>query len=240
MRNPQRDAGRIVDGNVLRVLSRIYAISKPVDIAKNMLLFWELEEKLIPEKEARYFNQGLMELGALICTAQNPSCALCPLKDHCAARKKGDPENYPVRRYRKKTVRVTATALILSRNGRYLLRRRPLGQIMGGLWEFPEWKLAKNRTLLPDQIKKRTARLVKKTFGTDLKNLKYEKTVKRNYTHHLEALYVFSGSTEKDVKLFFKERWPVIWMREKDFGKYPFSSAHAKIAESLGPLTKVF
>ena len=70
----------IVDGNVLRVLSRIFAITKPIDDPKNQPLFWRLQESLIPQGNARYFNQTLMELGALICTNQNPLCGRCPAR----------------------------------------------------------------------------------------------------------------------------------------------------------------
>ena len=94
----------IVDGNILRVLSRLYAIEKPIDVEKNKALFWELEESLIPKGEARYFNQALMELGALVCSTKNPSCAVCPIRKFCAACKNDSAENYPVRKKRKKIV----------------------------------------------------------------------------------------------------------------------------------------
>ena len=137
----------IVDGNVLRVLSRVYAIQKPIDIEKNKETFWQLQESLIPKGQARYFNQALMELGALVCSTQNPSCAICPLRTFCKAYKQDRAEDFPVRAKRKKTVKVEATAIVLVSNGKYLLQRRPLGKIMGGLWEFPEWKVAANKAL---------------------------------------------------------------------------------------------
>ncbi|MBI3316153.1 MAG: A/G-specific adenine glycosylase, partial [Candidatus Omnitrophica bacterium] len=127
----------IVDGNVLRVLSRLYAIDKPIDVEKNKGLFWKLEKRLIPKGQARYFNQALMELGALVCVKNIPRCLECPLKNFCKARRLGRAGQYPVRAKRKKMVKVQAAALVLSKNGRYLIRRRPEGKIMGGLWEFP-------------------------------------------------------------------------------------------------------
>ena len=73
----------IVDGNVLRVLSRLYAISDPIDVEKNKEKFWKLQESLIPPKNARDFNQGLMDFGAMLCTARNPKCLVCPMSKSC-------------------------------------------------------------------------------------------------------------------------------------------------------------
>src|SRR3989338_1893173 len=123
----------IVDGNVLRVLSRVYAIEKPIDVPKNIERFWKLQEGLIPLGEARYFNQALMELGALVCTSTDPQCPACPIRRFCQAFKNNNAETYP-RRLKKKTItKVTASAVVLSHQGRYFIRRRPTGKVMGGL-----------------------------------------------------------------------------------------------------------
>ena len=161
----------IVDGNVLRVLSRVYAINQPIDREKNKVIFWELQERLIPEGQARFFNQALMELGALVCSARNPACAVCPIRNFCVAYKNDAAENYPIRHKKKKIVKISAGALILKRNDKYFIRKRPLGQIMGGLWEFPEWKLAQNKTLAADESLKKTARLAEKEFLSKLTSI---------------------------------------------------------------------
>ena len=220
----------IVDGNVLRVLSRIYAIKKPIDVEKNKVLFWDLQEKLIPKGKARYFNQALMELGALICTAQNPSCLLCPVYAFCKATKGNNAENYPFRLHRKKIVKVHASALVLESKGKYLVRLRPLGKIMGGLWEFPEWKLSKNKPLLPNAIKKKTEKLAAQEFSTNTGPIHALETIKRNYTHFNESLSIFHADCEANL-IHPRTDWKHRWISKKDFEKYPFSSAHAKIAD---------
>jgi len=221
----------IVDGNVLRVLSRLYAIKKPIDVEKNKALFWTIQEKLIPKGKARYFNQALMELGALVCTTQNPACAICPIRGSCKASKQGDSENYPVRNKRKKTVKVVAAALVLENQGRFLIRLRPVGKIMGGLWEFPEWKLSKNKTMSEDLIRKKTEKLAAKEFSVEFGHLKNIGVVKRNYTHHLETLHVFRSDAAKQMT--DKTGWRSLWASKKEFVEYPFSSAHAKIADLI-------
>ncbi|MEI8345632.1 MAG: NUDIX domain-containing protein, partial [Candidatus Omnitrophota bacterium] len=205
---------------------------------KNHEIFWRLQEKLIPQNLARQFNQALMELGALICLTQNPSCPLCPIRPYCKAARRGDPENYPVKIKRKKTVRVIASAAILEHKGRYLIRRRPLGAVMGGLWEFPEWKLGQNKELDAHQIQNLTRRRLKREFGIHLGRSRRLEPIKRNYTHHLEILYPFQiavKTARPDVLPGSgAARWPHAWITLKDFGRYPFSSAHAKMAARLG------
>lgn len=221
----------IVDGNIYRVLARLYAIAKPVDVPKNQGEFWRLQEKLIPPGQARNFNQALMEFGALVCTPQNPACPVCPLQGHCRAFKEGDAERYPVRSGRRKTVKVEAAALALKKDGKYLLRLRPVGSIMGGLWEFPEWKLGRDKTIRLDEKLNRLKRLAKKEFGTNSLSVEHAGRIKRNYTHHLETMDVFSAEVVHSVKP--KTDWNHVWASPKEFVRYPFSSAHAKIARLL-------
>src|SRR3989338_2667806 len=114
----------IVDGNVLRVLSSVYAINQPIDREKNKVIFWEFQERLIPEGQARFFNQALMELGALVCFARNPACTVCPIRNFCAAYKNDAAENYPIRHKKKKIVKISAGALILKRNDKDFIRKR--------------------------------------------------------------------------------------------------------------------
>lgn len=223
----------IVDGNVLRVLSRVYAISKPIDVPKNTEIFWTLQEKLIPKGKARFFNQALMELGALVCSKSNPSCAICPIQKFCKAYQNNEVEKYPVRAKKKKTVKVVASALVLNKNGKYLIHKRPLGKIMGGLWEFPEWKLTRNKALSLKKIEALTLKNLREDFGDHTAELKPVGRIKRNYTHHLETLHVFQAAANGLKPSGDRKNWESAWITPQEFSKYPFSSAHAKIAKLL-------
>lgn len=217
------DRKPIVDGNVVRVLARIFTIQKPVDQLKNREEFWKLQESLIPKDSARDFNQALMELGALVCTSENPACRLCPIRKHCQAFQTDQVDRFPVRSKRKKMVKVEAVALVLEKDEKIFIHKRPLGKIMGGLWEFPEWKLNGRKSVN-----------FEKELGIKIENLKFLGEIKRNYTHHLERLRVFVGATRR-VALTRepKSDWPSAWASQSDFKKYPFSSAHAKISNLL-------
>jgi len=220
----------IVDGNVLRVLSRLYAIKKPIDLEKNKEYFWKLEDSLIPKGRARDFNQALMELGALVCLPQDPRCSACPVRNSCEALKREETERYPVRAKKRKKILVQAASLVLSKEGRFFIRRRPEGKIMGGLWEFPEWKLSFDRELPAHVIEKKVYDLALKEFGSSLSKPKNLGKIKRHYTHHQETLWLFRSRLEGLEKAPAKNSWPRAWATEDDFERYPFSSAHAKIA----------
>jgi len=127
----------IVDGNVIRVLSRVYAVAKDPKSSEGRKFFWKKAEDVLPAGSPGDFNQALMELGATVCSPENPSCLLCPIRESCAARKKGRMEDFPagVRKTRYRTVRMTA-ALVL-REERLLMVQRPAAGLLKGMWEFP-------------------------------------------------------------------------------------------------------
>lgn len=222
----------IVDGNVFRVLSRVYALKDNIDIPKNREKFWRLQEKLIPKGQARYFNQALMELGALICVTNNPKCLICPIQKFCQSSKDGNPENYPVRSERRKIVKVQAAALILRKNNRFLIHQRPQGKIMGGLWEFPEWKISHDKALPENLLRDKTLKLAQKELGLKKMSLEPLGKIKRSYTHHQELMHIFT-SDWKGEEITDLRGWPSKWISRKELTIYPFSSAHAKIASKI-------
>ena len=223
----------IVDGNVLRVLSRLYAVKKPIDLEKNKEFFWKLEESLIPKGRARDFNQAVMELGALVCLPQNPRCSVCPVRDFCEAFKRDEAEHYPIRAKKRKKVTVHAASLVVSKGTRFLIQRRPEGKIMGGLWEFPEWKLSFDRELSASAVEKKVVDLALKEFGFSLSKPETLGKIKRHYTHHHETLWLYRSRMVAKVETAAKNGWPRAWATEADFDRYPFSSAHAKIVSIL-------
>lgn len=135
----------IVDGNVVRVLSRLVAEGGAPDATPVKRRLWQLAEALVPppgeggRNDPGDFNQALMELGATICVPQRPSCLVCPLSPHCAARKTGYPERYPGKKRERAVPMVDVVTLLLRRadTGEVLLLRRPPAGLWGGLWEPP-------------------------------------------------------------------------------------------------------
>ena len=116
----------IVDGNVRRVLSRIYGWED--DSPKRL---WEAAELLVKQGEPRLINQAVMELGATVCSFKAPRCLVCPIQTSCIAYKTGMQTAIPPVKKRPETVRVQVFAVVSEREGRHLMRQSK------GLWEFP-------------------------------------------------------------------------------------------------------
>ena len=128
----------ILDGNVTRVLARVFGIDTDIKSPVTLKQLWHLSEALLPGGRAGGFNEALMDLGATVCTPRAPSCTRCPLSTKCIAYTKGTPEAYPVKQAKQAIpTRNILTAVIFDAKGHFLLAQRPPKGLLGGLWEFP-------------------------------------------------------------------------------------------------------
>jgi A/G-specific adenine glycosylase len=126
----------VIDGNVERVVARLYAIETPLPAAKPLIRARAAE--LTPERRAGDYAQAMMDLGATICTPKNPACAICPLSSPCAGRVSGDPARFPVKGPRAvRPMRRGAAFYILRADGAVLVRTRPAKGLLGGMTEIP-------------------------------------------------------------------------------------------------------
>ncbi len=130
-----------VDGNVYRVLSRLFALTDPIDTTAGQRVYWALAEALLDRAHPSRHNQGLIELGALICLPRRPLCAECPVGDYCEARQRGMQEQLPVKQGRTE-VRPRYMYYFLVRlqtegETSCLIRRREGRDIWHGLYEYP-------------------------------------------------------------------------------------------------------
>lgn len=123
--------GAILDGNVKRVLARCFAVEGD----KRQ---WALAERLLPARGIRGYTQGLMDLGATVCTRRNPACGRCPLMRRCVARREDRIDELPAPRRRKALPLRKTTWLVMLHRGEVVLERRPSSGLWGGLWTFPE------------------------------------------------------------------------------------------------------
>lgn len=125
----------VVDGNVYRVLGRLYAIDTPIDTTQGQRLFRTLAADILPPGRAADWNQAMMDLGAMVCTPRSPQCGECPLSVYCATYTRGTAENYPVKRGKVKQRERRFIYLWVECGGCAALRCRPGGDIWQGLWE---------------------------------------------------------------------------------------------------------
>ncbi|MFN0149149.1 MAG: A/G-specific adenine glycosylase [bacterium] len=128
----------ILDGNVIRLLSRLFRVEGDPRQRETREELWRLAAALVPASDPSSFNQGLMELGALVCRPREARCGECPLARECGARAANAVDRYPVRAPRPATRAVhVAAALAYDRSRRVLLVRRDAAGAMRGLWELP-------------------------------------------------------------------------------------------------------
>ncbi len=129
-----------VDGNIERVIARLYAIDKPLPAAKPAI--FRLASALTPGRRAGDFAQAMMDLGATICSPKRPACALCPWDKSCVARTRGDAETLPRRLPKREgTLRRGAAFVVRRADGSLLVRTRPAKGLLGGMTEVltTEW-----------------------------------------------------------------------------------------------------
>jgi A/G-specific adenine glycosylase len=181
----------VVDGNIERVASRLFAIEMPLPKAKAQLR--AAIASVWPKKRGGDFAQGLMDLGAGVCTPRNPKCLLCPLSNECAARAQGIADRLPARAKRaaKPTRRGIAYALFNAK-GEMLFERRPEKGLLGGMLGMPgsEWS-----TTAPDPAPPAKAKWTRAGTAT------------HTFTHfHLE-LEVMTAEAPKNHKLKDGQRW---------------------------------
>jgi len=128
----------ILDGNVIRVLSRLFRVGGDPASTPVKKALWALAEAVLPAARVGDFNQSLMELGALVCRPTSPDCAACPLLARCGASAAGDVDAYPQVRKRKPVPTVERVAVLLRRPaGDWLMVRRPEEGLLASLYELP-------------------------------------------------------------------------------------------------------
>src|SRR5262249_33159306 len=126
----------VLDGNVARVLSRLFALSAAVRDPQGARRLWALAERLVPERGAGEWNQALMELGATVCLPRAPRCGACPVFAHCRAYATNRVHAFPPVVARRTPVAMRRAVALIARGRRLLMARRE-GPLLAGLWEPP-------------------------------------------------------------------------------------------------------
>jgi A/G-specific adenine glycosylase len=217
-----------VDGNVRRVLCRVFGIEQDVTRSATQRELEALATSLLPAGRAGTFNEALMELGATICTPRAPICDRCALRELCQAYAGGDPEALPVRRPRKPIPHYEAAAAATIRaDGRVLVAQREPDDLLGGLWEFPGGKREEGETL-PECL----AREMREELDIGVAVGKRVTVVQHTYSHFRLTLHAFycrlvSGEPQCLECAAFQ------WVTLTELDGLPMSVADRKIARTL-------
>ncbi|MBI1871690.1 MAG: A/G-specific adenine glycosylase [Chlamydiae bacterium] len=210
----------VVDGNVKRVLSRIFLLSNdPGKIYKEA-------ERLLVKGEANSFNQAMMELGATVCMPQNPVCLLCPIQSDCKAFQQGLQGKYPIAEKRIVQKNIKTFGGLIWKKGKLLIRQRPLKGLLGGLWEFPTYvtKNGEGTTAYFEHLKKEVQLQIK--IGKKIGDFKHI------YTHLIEWLEIYDYEwVEGQIPRTLKKTW--VWVSPEKLKDFPFSGICAKVREKV-------
>ncbi|MFH1858334.1 MAG: A/G-specific adenine glycosylase [Candidatus Omnitrophota bacterium] len=216
----------VLDGNVSRVLVRLYAISKPPKLPRLTQELWKHAAQLLPKQSPGEFNQALMELGARICLPKKPMCLVCPVQAHCEARTLGMEEKLPAKSLSRKIPLLEVAVGVVKHKGRYFIQRRPPEGLLGGLWEFPGGRIEKGEK--PEECLRRE---LKEEAGMKVKIVRRFPCVRHAYTHFRVILHPFE--CRLDGKKPGKGGGPKRWVRFEELSKYAFPAANRKIFEYL-------
>jgi A/G-specific adenine glycosylase len=132
----------ILDGNVKRVLGRALGFAGDLSWAAQERALWQRAQELVPEHGVEHYTQGLMDLGATLCSVRKPACERCPLATLCVARREGRPEAYPVKTRKPRRGSRHHALLWLAQGESLWLVRRPESGVWAGLWSLPEFESA--------------------------------------------------------------------------------------------------
>ena len=162
----------ILDGNVKRVLARHFAVEGFPGERSVETRLWQLAESLLPATDIEPYIQGLMDLGATVCTARVPQCERCPVRETCAALAQNRVGELPAARPRRLVPRRRTAMLVLRRGGDVLLQKRPAVGVWGGLWCFPEIESEDD-----------PARVAKRLYGCEIASLERLGLLRHGFTH---------------------------------------------------------
>jgi A/G-specific adenine glycosylase len=209
-----------VDGNVERVVARLFAVQQPLPAAKAEIR--RLAQALTPPRRAGDFAQALMDLGASLCTPKRPSCLVCPLQRDCAAYEHGLEAVLPARAARpERPVRLALAFLALREDAHVLLRRRPEAGLLGGMLEVPSTDWAE--TLPPVAEALRSAPVRAEWWSVP-------GVVAHTFTHfRLEAL-VYRAIVPTDATLtFWADPQRCRWLPRRELDRAALPSVMRKI-----------
>jgi A/G-specific adenine glycosylase len=222
----------LVDGNVTRVLCRVFRIEgSPKNLAVRQRI-WSIAEELLPETNVGRFNQSLMELGSEVCQPRRPRCQDCPVRQICAARLHDKQDSLPARVPKKPLPSYVVAVGVIYRDGRILIDKRKPHGLLGGLWEFPGGKKRRGESL-----KAALRREVREELGVSIRVGPLLAVVDHAYSHFRVHIHAFecthvSGEPRCIACADLK------WVRPSDLGRYAFPAANNKIIQALRSLTR--
>ena len=220
------EAVAVLDGNVIRVLTRLIDSPEEISQPKVVEQLWTLANDLLPKKRPGDYNQALMDLGRMVCTPRRPDCPHCPVSEFCLAATRGTQELRPVKKPKAPLPEVRAAAAVIrDEAGRLLLMQRPEEGLLGGLWMLP------GGSCEPDESYANCLqRSLAQTLGIKVRVGTEMAAATQTLTHFRLRLRAFAcelvAGTPTD-----KTRWA--WVASAELSNYSLGKADREIVDRL-------
>lgn len=217
----------VLDGNVKRVLARVFHFKQPVNTPDGEKQLWQLADQLLPHGKAGDYNQAVMDLGATVCTPKSPRCESCPVKLQCEANKLGLQTKLPVMLEKPPVPHLTVCAAIIHKNDQVLIARRPSKGLLGGMWEFPGGKLEQG-----ESFEQALAREIREELAADITVHSHLGVYHHAYTHFKVTLNAYHASLAGAEPLAV-EASEIRWVNINELVNFPMGKIDRRISEDL-------
>jgi A/G-specific adenine glycosylase len=218
----------VVDGNVLRVITRLEGIEDDIRKSATKNAVQEIADEWLDPERPGDFNQAVMELGATVCTPKNPTCESCPLQHECVAQQQVKTETIPYKSPAKKRPHHhIGVGVVRNEQNEVLIALRPDDAMLGGLWEFPGGK-QKKKEQLPETV----ARELEEELGISVSVNQKIMSLKHAYSHFKITLHAYY-CTLKEGTPTPKASQEVRWVSIDELPDYPFPKANRKLTEKI-------
>lgn len=222
----------VVDGNVIRVLSRWNGIEDDVRKTGTQKQIQEIADNCIDTENPSDFNQGMMELGAVICLPKNPLCWECPVANGCAAFQMVRTDSIPYKSKKKKTPHhQIAVGICVNAAGEVLIALRQEDKMLGGFWEFPGGKIEKGESAEEAVIRELREELAVVTEVHPKKLIE----IKHAYSHFKITMHAYFCRIKDGIPKP-KESREIKWVNVDELQDYPFPKANRKLTEAIQEL----
>ena len=224
----------VLDGNVIRLLTRVFAVSAETTKSRTRRRLRQLADALLKDAYAAgvspgAFNQAMMELGATVCTPTAPDCPACPLQAACAAYSEGTPEAYPQKRKKSPVPHHDiAVGLLENDAGEFFIQRRPDEGLLGGLWEFPGGKREEE-----EDLKETCRRELREELDVDVEVGALFHKLDHAYSHFKITLHAFRCRLPADASPTPAEGQLARWVPPEALSDYAFPRANRRLIEEL-------
>ena len=219
----------LVDANVERLFARLFNLASPVKDKDSQAFLWQKAAELLPRGNARFFNQALMELGALICLPRAPRCGQCPLREHCEARRLETTGERPVAGRKQERIPIDMVTGVLHHRGRIFIQKRLADDIWPDLWEFPGGVMEEG-----ESQEQALVREYREETELTVQPLEKIATIRHSYTRYRVTMHCYTCRLAKsNSRPVLHAAQEYRWARPEELESLAFPAPHRRLIGML-------